>query len=134
MQPDDFYAGGALLPFAGHKGYGLSVMVELLGGALSGMAPSALPEYRIGNGTLLIALDIAAFVPLDRFRNQVQRFCERLKTSRTAEGFDGVLLPGEPEGRARAERERDGIVLPEQTWDEIRALAAELNVSLAAWS
>ncbi len=45
-----------------------------------------------------------------------------------------MLLPGEPEGRARAERERDGIVLPEQTWDEIRALAAELNVSLAARS
>ncbi len=134
VQPDDFYAGGALLPFAGHKGYGLSVMVELLGGALSGMAPSALPEYRIGNGTLLIALDIAAFVPLDRFRNQVQRFCERLKTSRTAEGFDGVLLPGEPERRARTERERDGIVLPDQTWDEIRALAAELNVSITPWS
>ena len=98
------------------------------------MAPAALPGYRVGNGTVLIALDIAVFVPLDRFRDQVQRFCERLKTWRTAEGFDGVLLPGEPERRARAERERDGIVLPEQTWDEIRALAAELNVSLAARS
>jgi len=129
-EPADFYDGGALLPFGGHKGSGLSVMVELLGGALSGMAPAALPEYRIGNGTLLIALDIAAFVPLDRFRDQVRRFCERLKASRTAEGFDGVLLPGEPELRAREQRAREGIALPEQTWNEIHALAGELNVSI----
>lgn len=128
--PDDFYAGGALLPFGGHKGYAMSVMVELLGGALSGAAPSCLPEYDDSNGTLMVAFNIAAFRPLEDVVDQFERFVGALKESRPAAGFDAVMLPGEPEAAARRQRLADGVPLPEQTWRELAALAASLGVSV----
>ena len=128
--PADFYSGGALLPFGEHKGYAMSLFVELLGGALSGTAPSALPEYEGGNGTLLLAIDTAAFVPITQFSRQVEALCTLIKASPTAEGFSEVLLPGEPEAMARRHRLEEGIPLPEQTWDELQALARELNVAV----
>ncbi len=130
QSPADFYAGGALLPLGLHKGYCLSVMVELLGGALSGMAPSALPQFSNGNGTLMIALNIPSFVPLAQFTDQAAELSARLQSSTTAQGFAEVLMPGDPETRARARRAVEGIPLPEQTWDELQTLAAELQVSV----
>lgn len=130
QDPQAFYDGGVLLPFGGHKGFGLSMMIELLGGVLSGIAPSAVPAYRGGNGTLLMALNIAAFSPVDRYYDQVEQLCATIKHSPPAEGFDEVLLPGEPERRARALRSEQGISLADQTWREIAELAAGLGVEL----
>jgi LDH2 family malate/lactate/ureidoglycolate dehydrogenase len=53
-----------------------------------------------------------------------------MKTTPTAEGFSEVLVPGEPEWRARRERLAAGISLPEPTWQDIQALARGLNVTL----
>lgn len=127
QEPSDYYEGGALLPFGGYKGYGLSIMIELLGGALSGMAPSALPEYRLGNGTLMLGINIAAFAPLNQFMQQAQQLAERLKSSQPAEGFSEVLLPGDPERAAREQRLAQGIPIPDATWRELTTLAAEIE-------
>jgi uncharacterized oxidoreductase len=128
--PADFYSGGVLLPFGGHKGYGLSVMIELLGGALSGKAPAPLPEYGGGNGTLLLALTIGPFVPVEQFIDQTRRFEDELKATPPAEGATEVLLPGEPEMRERRRRIRDGVPIPDQVWAGIQALADELHVTI----
>lgn len=130
LDPQAFYDGGVLLPFGGHKGFGLSMMIEILGGALSGIAPSALPAYRGGNGTLIMALNIEAFSPVERYREEVEGLCAAIKAAPLAEGFDEVLLPGEPERRARALRSEQGIALADQTWREISELAAGLGVEL----
>lgn len=130
QNPADFYEGGALLPFGGHKGYGLSLMVELMGGALSGAGPSILPEFDGSNGTLLIALNISAFMPLEHYLAQVEAFCARIKTAAPAEGFSETLLPGEPESRMRRRRLSEGISIPETTWQEFHSLADELKVTL----
>jgi len=130
QNPVDFYKGGALLPFGGHKGYGLSLIVELLGGALSGAAPSILPEFEGSNGTLMIALNISAFMPLGQYIAQVETFCAKIKSSIPANGLSEVLLPGEPELRSRQQRLTEGIPIPEKTWQEFRALAGELKVIL----
>jgi LDH2 family malate/lactate/ureidoglycolate dehydrogenase len=130
QDPAAFYAGGALLPFGGHKGYGISVMIELLGGALSGNGTSALSGQSGSNGTLLLALKIEAFVPVEQFLEQTNELCEQIKASPPAEGFDEILLPGEPEIRERKRRQEAGISIPDQTWREIQALAVELNVTV----
>jgi LDH2 family malate/lactate/ureidoglycolate dehydrogenase len=127
---DDFFAGGALLPAGGHKGFAMGVMLEVLGGLLSGGSPACLPSYAGGNGTLLIAFHIARFQPLDGFIEQVEQFSATLKNTRPAEGFDEVLLPGEPEARARLQRREHGIPLPEPTWQELCDLAAQLGVMI----
>lgn len=128
--PDDYFAGGALLPMAGHKGFGLGTMVEILGGALSGGSPSCLPEYFDGNGPLFIAFKIGAFVPYDRFVRQVDAYGVEIKATRPAEGVDEVLLPGEPEARARKARSVDGIPLADATWRAICDVAADCGVAL----
>jgi uncharacterized oxidoreductase len=127
--PDDFFSGGALLPMGEYKGYALSVMVELLGGALSGAAPSSLPEYSSGNGTLMVAFDIATFQPLGQFVDYATRLATTLRTSQPAPGFDAVRVPGDPEAETR-QRRATGIPLPARTWQELLELAAQLGLTL----
>ncbi len=125
--PEDFYAGGVLLPFAGHKGYGLAVMVELLSDALTGadeMDPAR------AAGTLVICIDVGAIRPAEGFRAYSKKLQERMVSGPPAEGFKEVLFPGDPEQRARAQRSADGIPLPETTWEGIQAAARERGVGL----
>ena len=129
-EPADFYAGGVLLPFGGYKGYGLSVMIELVGGALSGMGPSMAAKYQHGNGTMLMALNISNFVPPEQFAAEADELCASLQATPTVAGFNEVLVPGEPELRARRQRLATGIPVPESTWQASQSLAVELHATL----
>ncbi len=60
----------------------------------------------------------------------MESVAKRLKSQPPAEGFDEVLLPGEPESRSRAERMEKGIPLPDATWDAITTVARDLHVPL----
>jgi hydroxycarboxylate dehydrogenase B len=126
--PEDFYAGGALLPAEGHKGYALAVAIEALGGILSGMGPAMLPDYGAGNGMFVLALEIEAFISVERFMAQVEEMAHALETAPTAPGVEQVLLPGEPERLTAARRRGDGIPIAEATWREVCAVADELGV------
>lgn len=128
--PSAFYNGGMLLPFGGHKGYALSVMIELLGGALSGNAPAPLPEYPGGNGVLIMALGITPFIAPDQLIDQARRLGDYLHATPPAPGSTEVLVPGEPEVRARRQRQANGIPLPDSVWADIQALAGDLGVTL----
>jgi LDH2 family malate/lactate/ureidoglycolate dehydrogenase len=128
QDPAAFYDGGALTAFGGHKGFGLSVMVELMGGILSGSGASSLPEYDNGNGTVLLALEVERFLPAGAFRAQAEAFSEQLHRAPPAPGFDAILLPGEPEARSRAERAAKGIPLPAATAEAIADLAMGLGL------
>ena len=127
--PHDQFDGGVMLPFGRHKGYALSVMVELLAGGLSGAGPVLLPDYPRVQGTMLWAMNIEAFQPLDAFQDMAADFSRALKDTPRAEGCDEILLPGEPEWRSKAERERTGIPLPQKTWDRLVETATALGVA-----
>ena len=103
-----------------------------MAGALPGMGPPVTPECTGGNGTLLMVLAIGQFVRFERFAAQAQVLSGRIKTTPTADSFAEVLPPGEPEMRARRERQATGIPMPEATWQDIQAPACELNVTLPA--
>ena len=122
VNPNDFYDGGALLPFGAHKGSGLSILAQLVGVGLANGDPDRLSEHRGGNGPLVIALDIGAFVPLATFRARVEEQCAEIASAEPAAGVDTVYLPGEPELERRVERERDGVEIPDGTWAELQAL------------
>jgi len=117
--PADFYAGGALLPLGAHKGSGLSVMIQLVGGALAGTGVFG-EQGEASNGTVLIALDPGAFT--EDFEDEAEAFSAALTGTRPARGFDAVLVPGEIERRTRAQRALDGVPLPAATWSELQAL------------
>lgn len=129
-QPGDFFDGGALLPLGGHKGYALGVMVELLGGLLSLNSAAFLPDFKWGNGVLVMAIRPDAFLPLDDYLAQVERACAALKAAPPLDPARPVLLPGEPEELSRRERTANGIPLPEATWRSLQELAESLGVPL----
>ena len=129
--PADLYAGWTLLPMAGHKGYGLSLLVELLGGMLTGQSCPGLPTYTVlKNGVLFITLAIEPFRSSQDFLADSATLCELLKGVPPAPGFDEVLLPGEPERRTAARRQAEGIPVDETTWNQLTSAAAEFGVAI----
>ena len=127
--PNVFYADpGAILPIAGHKGYGLSVVTEILAEAFTGNGCSDTHAERLCNGMLTILLDPAR-LPAERpFDAEVQRFIAFVKSARPARPGGEVLMPGEVEDRARAERLRDGIPLEDTTRAQLLSAARTLGI------
>jgi hydroxycarboxylate dehydrogenase B len=110
---------GALGPFGAHKGYGLAVMCELLGGALAGewtAQPGNPRDNTIVNHMLMFVLDPMAFGGAERFHDEVREMVEYLHSTTPALGFDRVRVPGEPEQESLAERTREGIPIDDNTW------------------
>jgi uncharacterized oxidoreductase len=110
---------GALGPFGSHKGYGLAVMCELLGGALAGewtAQPGNPRENTIVNHMLMFVLDPAAFGGLERFRAEVEAMTDYLHSTSPATGFDRVRVPGEPEIESFRDRSASGVPVDDNTW------------------
>jgi uncharacterized oxidoreductase len=128
--PEVFYGTppGSLLTAGEHKGYGLSLAVEILGGILSGTGAAGPGTGAFANGTLMICLEVQRFIPLADFRNQMADFIAWVKSAPLVPGVGEILIPGEPEARLEAERRRDGIPIEDETWRQIETLAAELGV------
>ena len=127
VDPQAFFDGGSLLPFAQHKGYGLSVIGELLGGALVGISPA---DYAGHNSALLMAIDIESFTSLDSYKASVDDLVKTVKTSKLAEGFGEILMPGEPEAREKEKRFREGVPIDDKTMEEVRWAAERVGVRL----
>jgi LDH2 family malate/lactate/ureidoglycolate dehydrogenase len=130
LNPIDFYDGGAILPFGGHKGYGVNLLAQVLGCALAGMDTSRYEGPAGANGPIVIAIDIAPFVEPARFIEEVEALCARIVASPPAEGCDAVLLPGDRAAAHRQERLRDGVPIPDSTWSQIETLAAQCGVPI----
>ncbi len=127
---------GALLPFGGPKGYGLSFIVDIIAGALAGAAcgkdvRSLYPEEEKSNlGQFFLAINVDAFIPIKDFKAKVDKIVHELKTSPTAPNYAEVLVPGEIEYRAEHERLTKGIPLNDKTWQTLDALCQELKIDV----
>jgi uncharacterized oxidoreductase len=122
---------GALLTFGAHKGYGLAVMCELLGGALAaGMTQrdADASRRRVLNGMLCVLLDPAALGDTADFEREAQGFVDWVKASPPRAGVEQVLVAGEPERAARAQRSAEGVPVDETTWNEILEAGCKLGV------
>jgi len=122
---------GAMLPFGEHKGYGMAIACELLGGALTGGGTWHYEEssqQRVLNGMLAIVIDPQRLGTAPAFEREARLFLDWLRKSRTAPGFDRVRIAGEPEREMRAKRSRDGIPVDETTWEEIQRAADKLKL------
>ena len=120
---------GALLPLGEHKGYGLSLVVEILGGILSGTGAARPEPGPAQNGVLILCLDVARFLPLERLYAEVERLTAYVKSSPPARGVGAILVPGEPEEGTAAERGVRGVFVEEETWNQIQGVARDLGVT-----
>jgi len=129
--PRAFYGPprGAILPFGsqyGYKGFGLALLVELLGGVLAGYATAE--AYPHTNGLCLIAIDPDAFCGREKFKALVEALRDYVVSTPPMDGFGEVVMPGTIDFRIRQQRLRDGIPLADESWRLIVEAAAQVGL------
>ena len=138
--PNDYWAGGAILPLGSeaetgsYKGYGLSVMIDILCGVLSGCGFSAILRSGGASATphFVGALNVASFRPLADFTAMMDEMVRTLKETEPAEGAERVYVHGEKEWLAYQERTRNGVPLHPEVVGSLETMAAEAGVSMPA--
>lgn len=131
--PDEALAG-TILPMAGHKGYVISLMMDVLSGVLtgSGFGTQVAGPYQSSRpsraGHLFIALDVSAFMPDGEYASRIQELFAELKSVPLAAGAEGVFIPGELEDRAEAQGLVDGVDLPDRTVADLVQVASLVGV------
>ena len=125
---------GFILPMAGHKGYVMGVMVDILSGVLSGSqfldkvhGPYD-PTNRSGAGHFMVAMNVAAFQPLEEFHQRIDSYIRSLKDVPLAQGHSQVFYPGEMEKLADEKNRQLGLVLPEDTLSDVLRVAKQAGV------
>src|SRR5215469_3880712 len=130
--PTQLRQGGALLPVGGsegYKGYGLSVMVEILCGLLTGLGFGVEPTGRHNDGCFMAVFKVDAFRPLAQFKKDVGELAAYLKATKPAEGSSGVYYPGEIEHMREQDRRQNGIEVEDATWYKLRSLAESYGLA-----
>ena len=134
VDPNDYFDGGAALPFAAHKGAALGLAVELLAGALVGAGDHLGPEEDRSlfglAGTLIAGIDQGALRTSKAYSASATEIIRRIQQSQPAPGVHRVMVPGEPERMTKANRVEKGIPIPERSWDEVCRAAQEWGVEL----
>ncbi len=123
---------GTLLPMGEYKGYGLSLITDVLTGVMGGSAfGSALyaDPAKQDVGHQFTAYDIEWFMPRDEFYARLAEFIEMVKGSRTRPDVTEILLPGELEWRRMQEKKQTGVPVDPEIYEELRALAAANDVA-----
>ena len=132
--PDDFFDGGAHLPFGGHKGYTLMMTAEYLGRIFTG-SDSYVETGRAGaimrhQGVSMMAIKADLFQPFADYAERADEMERRVRAVPPAPGFDEVLAPGDMEARTRVRRRRDGIPIADDIWQSIIKAAASVGVAV----
>jgi uncharacterized oxidoreductase len=130
--PGDLRRDGALLPLGGtegHKGYGLSVMIEIFSGILTGLGFGVEPSGRHNDGCFMAAFNVSAFRSLEEFKEEVTAFAHYLTASPAAAGVERVYYPGELEHMRTQQRLAEGIFVEDATWEQLTALAGEFGLA-----
>lgn len=124
-----------LLPFGGHKGYGLALFVELLCGVLTGAPFGQHIPAMYGDltkprnlGHLFGAFRADSFVDLKEFKTRADQLADEMRETKPAPGFKEVLVPGDLEFRNQAKNDREGIRLDAPLMEQLRTLSDQLGV------
>ncbi len=137
--PAGYPLRGALLPMAGHKGYGISLLIEILTGVLCGGAFGAdvvswvNGPAPVNQSLSFIAVDAAAFMPLQGFSGRVDTLAASIRGAPKAVNADRIWLPGEREWENREKALREGLLLPADVAASLSSLCADLSLDAARY-
>ncbi|CAA9228966.1 MAG: hypothetical protein AVDCRST_MAG77-895 [uncultured Chloroflexi bacterium] len=115
--PEEWAAGGPMLPAGGYKGYALG----LLNLFLAALSMAGVPAGERVSGTFFLALDVTAFQPLEEYTQRTAAYVAQLKDVPPQEGFDEILLPGERAAREAERRHAEGVPVPDEVWAQLQA-------------
>jgi hydroxycarboxylate dehydrogenase B len=125
---------GAIVPFGLHKGWGLALVAEMLGGLLTGGPTQAQADKPIGlvNGLFSIVIDQSRLIEGSPYFDEIAALIDYVKASPPANPDEPVLVPGEPERMVMAERGANGLPIDDTTWREIVNAARSVGVAAPA--
>jgi uncharacterized oxidoreductase len=118
----------SLMPFGTYKGWGINVAIDVLGGALNLTGTGSRAR---GQGVLMTAINVEAFVPVKEFKAEVDRLIGEIKSSPPRAGVQEVLLPGEREHRTMLQRRKEGIPIDERSWNDLVDTCFKLGIDAA---
>ena len=125
---------GSILPMGGdqaYKGFGLSLMIEILTGALSGGRCAREPFYpKNGNCVFMMLLNPSRFGGRDHFQSEVAQLVDYIRSCPPADGVERIVLPGDPERQVEARRSTEGIDFDPENWGQLTELAQTLGVEV----
>jgi len=123
---------GTILPMGGdqaYKGFGLSFMIEMLCGALSGgQCAYPNPPAPVGNAAFFIVINPSQYAGFEHLQSEVSSLEEYVRTVPRIDGVAEIFLPGDPEQRTLAKRSAEGIPLDDGNWNALLKLAEEVGV------
>ena len=125
---------GIILPMAGHKGYAIAAMVDMMSGVLtgSGFLSAVHSPYKTAEksncGHFMMAINIEAMQPLAEFNARMEEFIAEIKSVPLAQGYEEVFYPGEMEARNDARNRRQGIEFPDDTITDLKRIAGETGL------
>jgi len=127
----------ALLPFGGAKASGLALMFECLSSLMAGnpLLESVLmggERKRSTQNSVVAAINISMFTDVEEYKAHVDNVIDGIKALPRADGFEEILVPGEPEDRVQEERERNGIPIPKGTVRRLQEVAQKLGIEMPA--
>lgn len=129
--PKAFYDGGALLTIGAHKGSGLSIVTDLLAGALSTGRSSDPEDTVLRNNMLSIYIAPAVYAPDGAVAREARRFVDWVKASPPRKSGEPVLAPGDVERRTRTERLQTGVPIDDKTWSDLLDAAKSVGIDPA---
>ena len=129
---------GLILPMAGHKGYAISFMMDVLSGVLTGSAFGQdihgpyVSDKESGCGHFAINIDIEKMMPRSVFEARMDALIEQVKSAPRIAGIDEIFFPGEVENKQIANNTERTVELPQKTWVSLKELATETQAKLPA--
>lgn len=128
----------ALLPIGDYKGYGLSMMVEILCSLLTGMAfgKHLLPMFNVpldkrrNLGHFFVAINISGFTPVKNFKYRLKSMMDEIRNEPRFENVTPILVPGDPEKNACRKRQKSGVPLSDAEWMEFQKLMEEYQLDV----
>ncbi|WP_321887255.1 MULTISPECIES: Ldh family oxidoreductase [Paraburkholderia] len=127
---------GLILPMAGHKGYIISFMMDVLAGVLTGshFGSDVVGPYDAtkpsGCGHLLLTIDIKSMMPIAEFEQRMETLIDEIKNTPKAHGIDEIFFPGEIEDRNTEKLRKEGITIADHTWKSLETLSNETGAAL----
>ena len=131
----------SLAPMAGHKGYGIALLIETLSAVLTGAAMTQNvgswlfddPSIETDHGGAFLAINVSTLMPLEEFQGRIDGLVQEIHAAPKADGSDRIYVPGEKEWEKREKALKAGILLPSDVIQSLRRLSEHTGVPVPDW-
>lgn len=126
---------GVILPIGDYKGYGITLLIDILTGVLTGakfgdQVPKVDEDGKRNNGHLFISLNIESFLEINDFKTRVDTLVNMVKSAPKVHEDMDILLPGEKEWKMKMNQKADWVRVPERVFNFIESLSKQYNLEL----